>query len=327
MITLSQWRCAIGVFTHPRSGRLHEETTIPCTKFQDYTLCARLCALSIALWALCLTQFCLQLDVLSCFATSSDVVCDCVISQHRSMTGVCRPDSPYLIQPLVLASSTPDSITTSESLATFFFSSLLRDGDVESHPGPGPFTLEELSGKFEDLLSEFKELRKDISNLRNDLNDLKMDTESSQRDINTCFKYCDDNDRQQKDHYKELHEQQERQEIYSRRENIILKNITEDENEDVSDKVINLLNSVDTDKTWKKEQFQRVHRLGKKMGDRSRVIIARFISFQDKLKVLGLRQKLVDKNVKVTNDLTRDQRQTLADLNARGVTAYYKGVG
>ena len=59
-------------------------------------------------------------------------------------------------------------------------------------------------------------------------------------------KFCDGNDQQQKDHYKELHKHQE---IYSRRENIILKNITEDEKEDVSDKVINLLNSVDTDKT------------------------------------------------------------------------------
>ena len=312
MISIEAWRRVIGGFAHPRSARFKSTTfKKPCSHYQDYTLCCRLVVTGSTLWFLLLTHYVIGsgLDHVSCLQTNSvfDPVLDCTISNSFGITNVCT-------------SFGLDS--TQKSL--FKFSNLLLSGDIETNPGP-PFTLEDLSVKFDDLQSEIRDLRKDITKLSNDMQDLRYDTDTCKNDIDDCFKFCNETSTRQKDDYKELHEYCERQEIYSRRENIIFKNIDEDESEDVGDKVIKLLNSVDTESAWKKEQLQRVHRLGRKVGDRSRVIIARFISFQDKLKVIGLRQKLIDKNVKVTNDLTRQQRQTLSDLNHRGITAYYKG--
>ena len=186
MITLSQWRSSIGLFSHPRSGRLREILSKPCTKFQDYTFCARLCALNIALWTLCLTQLCLRLDVCTSFATSSDVVCNCDISHHYSVTNVCQTDASYLTQPLT--SSTPENILCgSHQSGSVIKMLLIMSGQVERHPGPLTQTdLEQIKGalrqEFDSARQEqranFDVIQTQLGNVSASISDIRKDMTS-----------------------------------------------------------------------------------------------------------------------------------------------------
>ena len=341
MITLSQWRSSIGLFTHPRSGRLREKSSIPCTKFQDYTFCARLCAFSIALWALCLTQFCLQTDVLSCFATSSDVVCDCVISQHRSVTGVCRPVSSSLAQPLVLSSSTQDDVTCcSHHSGTVIRMLLVMSGQVERNPGPLTQTdLEQIKGalrlEFDSARQEqranfdviqaqlgnvsasISDIRKDMTNMRDRIHSLEGYQRDMKKEINSLH-----------DRIATLEMENERSEQYSRRENAILHGIGEIPGENFASlrsRIISLLTKHVSGKSWSECDFQRLHRLGgnQVVRNKPRPIIVRFSHFQDKLLVLKSRPSLKLEGVGVSGDLTRRQRDQLKNV-PEGKRGYFK---
>ena len=87
----------------------------------------------------------------------------------------------------------------------------------------------------------------------------------------------------------------ERQEIYSRRENVILKGVRESENENVLDSVVKIMNVDENDHKVEPSDFQRVHRLGKPMQGKTRPVIVRFVNFsKKKLAVLKSKQTIKD---------------------------------
>ena len=89
--------------------------------------------------------------------------------------------------------------------------------------------------------------------------------------------------------------------------------------------VVNILNRCVKDKRWREEDIVRSHRLGKGTNTQPPPIIIRFHQFMDKLSVLRAREEFKRVKLGVSNDLTRRQRQKLADLRARGLNGYYKG--
>ena len=255
----------------------------------------------------------------SCLQTNSVLmpVFDCNISNTVGITNVCASFS-----------------LTSTQNNLFTFSNLLLSGDIEVNPGP-PFTLEDLAVKFDDLKSELRDLRKDISKISsvsNDvkialegLNNLKADVEKNKEDINRMYDYNNELYTTHKDEVNKLKarvmEQEQRiekQEIYSRRENVLLKGIEEKEDEDVFEAVLNNLNIDDKDDKIVKSDLQRVHRLGRKESGKNRPIIARFVSYGKKQDVIKNKKEIKDKkNVKITNDLTARQRDILFVMSQR----------
>ena len=189
--------------------------------------------------------------------------------------------------------------------------------------------------KFDDLKSELRDLRKDISKISsvsNDvkialegLNNLKADVEKNKEDINKMYDYNNELYTTHKDEVNKLKarvmEQEQRiekQEIYSRRENVLLKGIEEKEDEDVFEAVLNTLNIDDKDDKIVKSDLQRVHRLGRKESGKNRPIIARFVSYGKKQDVIKNKKEIKDKkNVKITNDLTARQRDILFVMSQR----------
>ena len=318
------------MFTHPRPGRLRKETHIPCTKFQDYTFCARLSAFCIALWALCLTQFCFA--VFSSLATTSElVVCDSSIYQHNSVTGI-RQHVPSA-QLLIVTTSSPDNTLCGAHQSALVIKMLLvMSGQVEQNPGPlternpGPEPL-----TLEDLNKNILKLYDQLTNIRHDIRSIRKDVEQNQMSINDLWsateegkQRCNENIDLLSERIDYLERKNEYQERYSRRENIILKGISGSANEHVKEKVVNVFNSVDESRLWKAEDFQRAHRLGSQSGRLGHIIV-RFVHFEVKLKALKLRSKLGDKSIRLTNDLTQNQRNQLADLRHENKRGYFKG--
>ena len=116
-----------------------------------------------------------------------------------------------------------------------------------------------------------------------------------------------------------LETESERQEQYSRRENLILHGLTEETGEtyrSLRKRATDLLNAAVKDKVWTESDILRTHRLGKSRPSSSkpRPLIIRFVQFHDKLTVLGARAQLKTKGIGVKCDLTQKQRAILSTV-------------
>lgn len=323
MITVEQWRCAIGKFIHPKLGRVRTAPYKVCDKFQDYSFAARWLVTGCTLWFMLTVHWsitCLQTNF-HLVSTHNNIVIDCITSGSHGITNVCTHE-----------------LTTSESLANFSFSSLLKDGDIESHPGPEDVTnsdlatlIQELKGQMKTVNERISAMTREIANLR----EMNEAIEENKHEISRLHDYIDELHTRQEDSFKNLHRRideqdrkQEKQEIYSRRENIILKGIPEEDDENVKNKIIEILNASDTGEKVNNEDFQRVHRVGKKEQGKNRPVIARFVHFVKKIDVMKSKEEIKQKKgVKVVNDLTFNQRKTLADHNKSHPqdSIYFKG--
>ena len=128
-----------------------------------------------------------------------------------------------------------------------------------------------------------------------------------------------------KDHQQKINELNKEllyMEAYSRRENLIITGIPEfrkDTGVEDTAKVLvdfmanelNVSNSADID-------FQRVHRLGKPKDKGPRAIIARFLKYPDKERILSLGKHLRDKNIHMFSDypeeIQRSRKRQLKKL-------------
>ena len=135
--------------------------------------------------------------------------------------------------------------------------------------------------------------------------DLKEEVEEVYRYTDEIYTTHEDETNTLKRKVKDQERLIERQEIYSRRENVILKGVRESENENVLDSVVKIMNIDENEHKVEPADFQRVHRLGKPMQGKTRPVIVRFVNFSKKLAVLKSKQAIKDKqDVKITNDLT-----------------------
>ena len=209
---------------------------------------------------------------------------------------------------------------------------LLIMSGLETNPGPGPMTIDELA---EVMNKQFDRLNDDNAKLRQEiagLKDLKKEIDKNREETKIQSEVIRGLSSRQENRFKNLEEridvleqENEKQQIYSRRENILLKGVKEEKGENVFEKIIGILNQRVKSKSWSYNDIQRTHRLGRESADYCRAIIVRFVNFQDKLEVLRARSELEKSNLRVTNDLTWKQRETLSSLNDEGIDAYYKG--
>ena len=116
MITIEQWRCAIGGFDPPRSADLCSKAERKCVSFQDYTFSARLIVMSFVSWG-----FYFQLSLVDQFVIPNvvtatvNVMTDCVLSDNAHITNICYDSQRKFL---------------------FFQTSVIWAGEIESNPGP-----------------------------------------------------------------------------------------------------------------------------------------------------------------------------------------------
>ena len=305
MIDIVQWRAVIGNFSHPRSAKCYDKNTY--------------CRGLKGIFTLILLTSLIVLSVNN-VSVSAPIVC-------------LFTDDLCYDQPIM---------ATCVSIQQPHVDLLLRQG-IESNPGPGiEDVLAELQSFRKDINSQFEALRKeternfcslrsDIEGIRNDVTNLQkeLDEVKSKVDLHsvdweatgeTIEKFSDRIDR--------VEEEIERLERYSRRENVMLYGLKEGEDESprrMKEKVASLLREVAPSKDWKEDDFVRVHRVGKKDGDRPRPVIARCTNHDDKFIILNARERLRTKEVRVGSDLTMNQREELRRLKENeGKRGYFK---
>ena len=318
MISAQQWRVSIGLFGGGRGRKkenvfffLHEDG--PCTR-QLKDLCARLFVWAIVLWIIYFDHYVTLMYI------KSDT------TFHEYLCTNFAPQQPYV-------------------------NTLLLCGDVELNPGP-PSIEEQLSlmhnnimEKFDLLTSEVNKLSDEIKSVKTSLNnvvtsvgELTTEVHSLQDKVSTiegkqetlsldCIANTE-NLSVILERVIALETTFERQEQYSRRENVILHGVRESENETkdgMRKKVSDIFNSNVTSKHWREEDFLRAHRLGGSGPNKDRPIIIRFIHFFDKLKVMRAREELHKAGMKVADDLTIYQRNELKKLRDRGLRGYFRG--
>ncbi len=211
---------------------------------------------------------------------------------------------------------------------------VVLSGDVETNPGP---EIEEILSEIRNMREEnkrnFQDIKKTINDVQNEMKTVKKDIEeikdqmnTQQLDMDAVYEEVEAN----KIKINSLAEDMEKMERYSRRENIIIYGITEREHEknsEIKTTVKNILNENSAEKAWVESDFVRAHRLGAKSpsSSRPRPIIVRLVNHDDKFIILAARDRLKNKGLGVSNDLTQGQRDELQKLKEEGKRGFYKG--
>ena len=212
---------------------------------------------------------------------------------------------------------------------------IILAGDVETNPGP---TIDDVLSELREFRlaidKNFESLRSEISTLKTDMNSVRQHLDSvnekivqTTQDIDQFYDEYFENMKSIRVHVERLEKKVESQERYSRRDNLLFHNIPSDRdetNEQTKQKLLKILNDKVNSKVWSAESdFVRVHRLKTKSSGKQPVI-ARFVTTDDKFRVLKERAKLKDIGVGVSTDLTPAQREELNFLKSEGKKGYYK---
>ena len=189
---------------------------------------------------------------------------------------------------------------------------------------------DELKTSQNEIKEQLFSINESVSSLKTDLQAMNArvdEVEEEQRihrlDINHCAETLGHID----DRLHEVEKKTEKQEQYSRRENVIFHGLPEQEDESYEanrTRIKTFLNNNVTTKTWTENDISRAHRLGNGLAKKPRPLIVRLSQFQDKLIILKARDDLKKQGVGVASDLTNLQRSELSKLREKGQTGYYK---
>lgn len=236
---------------------------------------------------------------------------------------------------------------------------LLQCGDIESNPGP---TDHELSGilqrleakldsqsqSFENQLSRIvseirsavvvqgqqleQKLQANYETLESHILRLQTNVTAVQAvasDNTEKIKNVSDNHDALAARVKELEDEVDRLERYSRRNNVMLYGLPEDEGEtyEVSaNKAMQTLKRYFPEKDWHRDDIERAHRVGHTQSRRPRPLIIKLQKWADTMLIMRNKEgkELMRQNkMKLSADLTRRQRQTIRELKIHGQQGYF----
>ncbi|MEW8547341.1 MAG: hypothetical protein AB2693_27855 [Candidatus Thiodiazotropha sp.] len=177
-----------------------------------------------------------------------------------------------------------------------------------------------------------------ITEAEREVNSLKQENETLRLDID----YLSDQLDFKASIIDDLDKDVERLERYSRRDTIRVFGLVERVNErydNIKQYVIDsVLKVACPDTEWSEDDIVRTHRIGYKVDDRygnnnaaiegnvndkSRILLIKFLHWDKKMKVLKGREPLRATGIRVSDDLTKRQRQSLKALADRGQFGYY----
>ena len=243
----------------------------------------------------------------------------CFSPQHKQK---CRASHSGMFKNISLA-----GISVSLRLCIALSLVILACGDVEQHPGPDlNEIMKELKEMRRSMDSQFDSLKQDINNIKADLLLTNESVRKVKADLDGVYDELYMDLAKTKSRLASLESKMEKQERYSRRDNLILYDVSEEKNESqttTTDKVKNLLNQHVSGKNWSDSDFTRLHRL-KTRSSGNQPIIIRLARSADKFKILNSRSILKQKGIGVGNDLTLAQREELKSLRAEGKRGYFK---
>ena len=333
MIEVQQWRATIGRFCHPSSAKCSADKQQQHQAHPLNDLCVRLFVTAVLLWGVYL-QHTTTKNITPTHINIATHICLHEIHQYLSYADLSFP------MHFVLNSGTSIAMEP-------YVNTLMLANDVESNPGPtlSPDLQQvvdainsNIDAKFDEMqkkidmmgqsLTEVKtdvakinekvrELERNVSDELKDVSDRMTIIECGQENIVQDVLNTDETMASMADHIHKLEDEIDRQEQYSRRENLLFHNIPPSDNENystMSKKIISILNNHVPVKRWKEDDIVRAHRNGKSTKDKPAPVIVRFSHFMDKLDILKARKSLGDHGIGVSNDLTKAQRQAIYNV-------------
>ncbi|PVD27368.1 hypothetical protein C0Q70_12525 [Pomacea canaliculata] len=250
-------------------------------------------------------------------------------------------------------------------LAIVVASLLLCSGDVELNPGPEQDSentdpkassrdvgsnddmklmitamfqqqQEQLMAGFNSVKDQLSSVQDALSTLGSDISDLRTRTVHLEEEFDqvygnfqetTCT--VTDMEGRLREFMSFTNEKIDKLEAYSRKDNLKFYGIQESDRETFStcaQKVVDVLHDTVPNKVWALSDIVRAHRVGPHQKDKPRAVIVRFTRWADKMEVLTKgRNKLHERGVKVSGDLTARQREILREHRSQGLHAYYVG--
>ena len=312
MISVHQWRVTIGQFSQPPARHRSKEVNKHSKPHSLNNLCARLFVTGVLLWAMYIEH--ITINTLDNYVLTHNNYAP-VSTHNNTNTDVCHHGTSVIIQPYLQP----------------YVNTIMIAMDVEQNPGPTMSAElqqvvsavvnqvnENMNAKFDVVQHQLLDLSNSVNAVKREVNDLKTKVSTLE---NAQLETTDSIDGVIK-RIETLESERERQEQYSRRENVILHGLAEETGEtydSLRKKATDLLNSVVKDKEWREADILRTHRLGKPRSASSgtpkpRPLIIRFVQFHDKLAVLNARAMFKDNGIGVKGDLTQKQRAMLANI-------------
>ena len=329
-VDICMYRSRIGCFNAcARSPRSRQCISCynPESKWDVWTeLTVGMLIRTAAVYAMVGSAFCLQIALTS----------NCIQSLQSAMLG-------YDVQCVPIS-----NVKVSNSVGYIFDGAhiLLLGGDIELNPGPVEISdmqrmLKEMREELEtSLTKKFSDmLACEMQKVRDNFNGLSEKLDQVERSVSDIGEKLDGQmeqmgrieDRQDglECLLEGLSDRVEQQEIRSRRDNILLYGVAEEDGrsesyEDSVQKVLQTVNDVLT-APLQQADIVRAHRIGKRAAGKTRPLIACMARSSDKLAILQKRAELRSKNIGVSCDLTMKQREELNQARQEGFFAYFKG--
>ena len=205
-------------------------------------------------------------------------------------------------------------------------------GDIEENPGP---SMDETVSKFEKITSKLEEkLASEIQEMARSLNTTTHQVELLTQRLRDTEKDMLDLKKRSSDWERKIEEltlELDRQQIFSRRDNVVFYGIPEvqDGVEDCVRALAELINSQSySERVWSEDDFDMAHRLGRASSTKTRPVIAKLHRSRDKRALIAnksLKTDLAKVGVRLSDDHTKKQRTVLKELRRQGLTAYFRG--
>lgn len=257
------------------------------------------------------------------------------------------------------------SITSTPIYTSYYARLLMLSADIESNPGPlsenEQIILDAIKASENRVLSELQEVKGDIKTMKSEIryvkneciktkeeveivkqkqfgyekqlksvqkniNHIQSENETMQLDIDQLH----DNFGEHLSLMTDLEDKIDRLERESRKSTMRIFGLTETAGETSSDAkqvvIDNVLKVACSEEEWCLDDLQRAFRAGNADSSQPRMMIVTFRYSDDKFRIYSGREKLRERGIRVSDDLTQRQRQQLKELKQKGYTGYfYKG--
>jgi len=201
-------------------------------------------------------------------------------------------------------------------------------GSIKTDIGRVRDKCDDIDNRCRRLETENSKLAESVADMAEDVADVRQAASNNEYDIGDMQKKLED----MAESIASLKGEVDKQEGYSRRDNLRMFGIAESDGAETFDtcaqKVVDALNSVqERPKTWTTEDIERAHRVGTKKNGQPRTMIVKFGRWRDKMAVItnkAYRSKLEGNGLRVANDLTNNQASIVADAKREGMVAFFR---
>jgi hypothetical protein len=227
------------------------------------------------------------------------------------------------------------------SFLIFLTMSILQSGDVEANPGPlqnwFPPTAMSNDQKLDKILCmnmnfehRFQALEQHLSSSCQQIFQQLQCMEGAVRQNSSKLLEVVDRQDNLQDRLVRLEEAAERHEQQSRRNNLLFHGVREEPGEAhrIRSIVLKMLSHHFPFTKWQDVDIEEVHRIGARSSSRTRPLLVRFYRQSDVQEILrdheGRGAMRTEEGVRVSSDLTKQQRDNIAEYKEQGKRAYYK---